>query len=302
MSLWGGKDKKNGDKVSTAAKAPGRYTRRVQETERKRKQRRRRRKMSLSERLGSFVAIVAIICALAITALALLSLLRPAMVEIDFLGEDYRSNIVVGAVYFWIEVAAIIVGVRLLDVKADAVSKQNNIRSTVDKLTALDTSLFDVRYNFAVKLDTATRANGSYKDVNFFSITNEMVQIRANLIEFFLIQPRFGAVESKIFDRTMRCFDVPLLRIRDLASEAQKINGELASGERQSKQETPETPAVEPALLETARTKRARLEHLVEQIMDDADTINLSVSFLAGSLDKVLGNAQDEDGAATAAA
>jgi hypothetical protein len=176
--------------------------------------------------LSFAVAVAAVLAALGLTLLALASSALPTLAD-RYLGIDssYRSNLVVEVLFFWIEVSAIIIGMRLLDANADRASRIRNAAAIHDVLIASDDRCYEMRMAFARKLD-GNRKDGFY-DTDVFALRSEIVAYRNETIGFFLSMENFGAVESKMFDRTLRIFDIAISEMREQCSEAQRLNEKL---------------------------------------------------------------------------
>lgn len=274
MSLWGGKDK-----AAKAAPKRGRHTAEIEKTGRPNLK-------EVSEPmligLGYIVATLALVAAIAMTGVAIVTIWRPALIEAGFLTHDYRSNIVVGAVYFWIEVAVILLGVRLIDSGADMDQRKKSVVAVFNRMSKIEEELYDLRYTFAENLDQHADGNGAYEGANFHIINNGLDAMRSDVIAFFFKRKSFSVVEAKLFDRVLRQFDICVMQSLQFGLDAERANARVI-----------EISAREGAQPDDARQEREQLENLLGQLKDEAHPYRNGMNGLVNALSRILWRQND---------
>lgn len=182
--------------------------------------------------LNHIVALIAIVAAIAITTVAVLTIWRPEILDTVLpIGSDYRANIVVESLFFWIEIAAIIIGLRLLERYQQSAHRRKSLVTIANALVRLDEEVYDLRVKFAADLDTHADAIGAYKGADFNTMPLGFVFLRNSFMSYLLTQRQFGVVEGKVFNRALRTLDRCAQETRRISEDCSKLSQKISAGD-----------------------------------------------------------------------
>lgn len=177
------------------------------------------------------VVWLAAIAAVAVSGVAIVAIGWPQIFDIVVpRGADYRSNLVVEAVFFWIELAAIIVGVRALDRFLSKSNRQRRASAIAKKLAEVGQEIVAFQTSFVVGLDRNAH-NGAFPGVQFQTIPERMLELRDDLRIFMIRLENTYTVEGRLISNCLDEFDQIVRDTARLAALCANLNTRLASGE-----------------------------------------------------------------------
>lgn len=160
--------------------------------------------------LGTVLALAAIVVALALTAYAAIDQWAPEVLSPLPVRLDIESNLESGVVFFWLELLAVVAGVRLYD---RATRTAEHRRKLAAKFQSISASLEKViervwaeRLKFAEALDANPTSYGSY-DVHRATLNACMVEIRNDFLSAQLRDDGLTDHTRLIVDRVLRVLD-----------------------------------------------------------------------------------------------
>lgn len=222
-------------KPQQAAGASSRYTDKLQ---RRPQQRISTFTESFFSTLSHFVTVAAIIIALATTAIAVLTIWRPEILdEYIPIGNEYRANIVVESLFFWIEIAAIIIGLRLLERYQQSAQRKKNLVTIANALTKLEQDVYDLRVRFAADLDAHDTPDGAYSGASFTTVPVGFELLRSSLMSFMLNQRHFHVVEGHVLSRITRTLDSCVSGTRGIAEVCMRLSQTIAAAGPEASEE-----------------------------------------------------------------
>lgn len=144
-------------------------------------------------------------------------------VAVPQLDEGLMGNFIVSALFFWLEVIAIVLGVRLLD-RSNARRLAIRQLFAIQKLTSkLVNDIEDARYAFAVELDKNIQDDGRYT-VNFGQLNVTINVLKNTFLEHIYCDVELTATANHIVTRLLRLLDFLSADTFDLANEAEALN------------------------------------------------------------------------------
>jgi hypothetical protein len=170
---------------------------------------------------------VSLIVLIVITAFFAVRMVRPDLTApIEALGPDLQDNFTNSVVFFWLEAIAIATLLKAYDGIVDRLQKRKLFHNSFKLLANSISNLHDIRYNFAVALDTSKNAISTY-DVTYMNVNVKIHRVRAHVTSEAICNPGMTDHSRFLIDRLLRELDVMVAQTHVLASECQKRSQEV---------------------------------------------------------------------------
>ncbi|MEQ1493945.1 MAG: hypothetical protein ABL932_25730, partial [Terricaulis sp.] len=180
--------------------------------------------------LTVIVIWLAAIAAVTVSGVAIVAIGWPKVFDIFVpQGADYRSNLVVEAVFFWIELAAIIVGMRALDRFLSKSNRQLRAIAIARKLGEVEREIVEFQTSFVGSLDRNAQ-NGAFPGAQFQTIPERMRDVRNDLRIFMIRLENTYSVEGRLIHSCLDEFDQIVRDTARLAAFCASLNSTLAAG------------------------------------------------------------------------
>lgn len=174
--------------------------------------------------LAKFATVAAIALALAVSAYALATQLWPWQASrIPLLGINPETNLVAGAVFFWLELFAVVGGIRLYDRVVQRDETHRRLRRLETIVNQLDEELYDARIAFATTLDEGKRADGTYA-VDMIALNIAIAELRQGFLVKQLTDPRLTDHSRLVIDRVLRALDYMVEQTSQIGRAANDAN------------------------------------------------------------------------------
>ena len=167
---------------------------------------------------------------------------------------DIKGNLLVGALFFWLEVTAIVLGLRLVDdLRARGLARRQ-LFFVQDHLAECINQIDEARYNFAVSLDESLTETGHY-GANLGGLNASLVGLSRDFVSKIYCDIHLTEAAARMVSRVMRTLDIFCQETYELTRKAESLN-----------RATPPT-GLEECLAETfERTETAELRDLERMI------------------------------------
>lgn len=192
---------------------------------------------------------------------------------------DISLNLATEAVFFWIEVVVIVLGLRRYERWETRRAKWNDLVIVRSALAEAANSIEEERLEFAKKLDKSKK-HGGYYATDMTSLNVEVGKIRKKFLHSRYSDDSVTLLTESIWDRVLRSLDLIAGYTYECALEAERLNEELkeqvANGNPDSETSPQLSSQLEAALekyLETSNTDRydgfAKLNDAIDKMHRD---------------------------------
>lgn len=170
------------------------------------------------------LALAAILIAGCVSVYSVLALLKvDPPFNVPAMSPELIVNLLVGAIFFWLEVIAIVIGLRLIDRFSARQLARRQLFTIQALLAKLINAIDDERYNYAVNLDTSKQGNGGYT-TDFGYLNIKLNQLKNGFIESVFCDAELTDTASYAVDRIIRLLDIFSNDTYELAGKAGILN------------------------------------------------------------------------------
>ncbi len=193
----------------------------------------RANKLGKPSRRGAVSALVSALFALAAAAaFAIVTVLTVYAAIVEFapgvrlpfqLRPDLESNLSAGVLFFWLELCAIVFGLRLYDKLDTWLLAKSQLFSINGSLNELVNDLEEARYDFAVKLDESKAENGAYS-TDFGALNVAINRLKTRFQEQQYCDIDLTLTARYFVERAVMILDRLTQETFELADQADKLN------------------------------------------------------------------------------
>ena len=202
----------------------------------------------------------------------------------DSSAKDRSLNLGTEALFFWIEVFVIVLGLEQYKLWRAKRNTAHDLVTAREALANAQESIEDVRYRFAVELDNAKK-EGGYYDTDTGSLNAEVAKIRNEFLHRRYKDDNVTLRTESIWDRILRSIDAIVESTYDSWLESERLNKELKAMVTNG----------DPDDSETAKQLASKLEAVLGNYLDIANTSLYSgFGALSKVIDRILGRLDKE--------
>ncbi len=179
---------------------------------------------------GLFRALIGLVSIVAFTVAALATLYAVAPLVMPRLpfglpppSADISGNLLVGALFFWLEVSAIVLGLRLVDGLRLRGLVRRQLFFVQDHLAGCINEIDEARYDFAVNLDRSLTETGRY-DTDLGGLNVSLGRLRGRFINDIYCDIHLTETAARMVARVTRTLDIFCQETYELARQAAVLN------------------------------------------------------------------------------
>jgi hypothetical protein len=173
--------------------------------------------------LLTLLAIVAGAAAVGLTVYTLVLAFRPDLIQSPYrLDDGLADNLKVGVIFFWLELAGIVLGLRLYDQAVVAVRQTRQLFDIHATLIRAINEIVDARWDLAVALDASIARDGRYDKKLIGALNRTVHSIRHRVLKDLFSSTEFTSYARGVLARFLQILDRLVEETYQLARDADR--------------------------------------------------------------------------------